>query len=187
MKKTFYSLAYLSFPLLLFACSFNGQDGAPGPPGPPGRDGQDGRDGQEAYVFEYEGITFTSPAFEVFLEFPVDFQMLESDKVLVYFLWSNPTVDEVDIWRLLPQTEFTDFGTLIYNYDFTVFDVALFLDGNFNLNALSADYTDNWIARVLVIPAQFTNGRENQDIDSMNYQEVMEFYGLTDNDIIQVK
>jgi hypothetical protein len=113
--------------------------------------------------------------------------MLESDKVLVYFLYSDPNADEPDLWRALPQTEFTDFGTLIYNYDFTIFDVALFLDANFDLNLLGATYTDNWIARVVVVPGQFPNGRTAEQVDLKDYDAVMEYYGLTEEDIVPIK
>lgn len=177
--------------LFLGSCTFNGQDGAPGPQGPRGPQGPaglDGQDGQEAFVFEYVDLTFSlSNEYSLILEFPDDFQMLESDKVLVYFLYSDPNADEPDLWRALPQTEFTDLGTLIYNYDFTIFDVALFLDANFDLNSLAARYTDDWIARVVVVPGQFPNGRTADQVDLNDYNAVVEYYGITDQNIITVK
>lgn len=176
--------------ILLSSCTFNGQDGAPGPRGPQGPQGpagQNGMDGQEAFVFEYVDLTFSaSNDYNLLLEFPDNFQMLESDKVLVYFLYSDPQADEPDIWRLLPQTEFTEFGTLIYNYDFTMFDVVLFLDANFDLNLLSAGFTDNWIARVVVVPGQLQSRTANP-IDYTDYNAVMKYYNLSDQNIIEVK
>jgi hypothetical protein len=190
MKNLFNFTLAISL-LFLGSCTFNGQDGAPGPQGPRGPQGpagQDGKDGEEAYVFEYVDLTFSaSNEYSLLLEFPEDFQMLESDKVLVYFLYSDPNADEPDLWRALPQTEFTDFGTLIYNYDFTIFDVALFLDANFDLNLLGATYTDNWIARVVVVPGQFPNGRTAEQVDLKDYDAVMEYYGLTEEDIVPIK
>lgn len=187
MKNLFNFIFAISI-LLLGSCTFNGQDGAPGPQGPQGPAGQDGMDGQEAYVFEYVDLTFSaSNEYSLLLEFPDNFQMLESDKVLVYFLYSNPATDDTDLWRLLPQTEFTDFGTLVYNYDFTMFDVALFLDANFDLNLLGANFTDNWIARVVVVPGQLQNGRMANPVDYRDYNSVMEYYNLTDQNIVLVK
>jgi hypothetical protein len=189
MKNLFNFIFAISI-LFLGSCTFNGQDGAPGPrgpQGPPGQDGQDGLDGQEAFVFEYGDLTFSaSNDYSLLLEFPDNFQMLESDKVLVYFLYSDPQVDEPDIWRLLPQTEFTNFGTLIYNYDFTMFDVILFLDANFDLDLLSAGFTDNWIARVVVVPGQLQNRTANP-VDYKDYHAVMEYYNLSDQNIVKVK
>ncbi|WKK86593.2 collagen-like protein [Marivirga arenosa] len=189
MKNLFYIIFALGF-LFLGSCTFNGQDGAPGPQGPAGPRGpagQDGQDGQEAFVFEYELITFSaSNEYSVFLDFPGDFVMLDSDVAHVYFLYGQ-TEEGDNIWRALPQTEFTKFGTLIYNYDFTIFDVNLFLDANFNLNELGASYTDDWIARVVVVPGQFTNGRVADSVDFTNYHEVIEYYGLSEEDVKTVK
>jgi hypothetical protein len=190
MKKLFNFTFAISL-LFLASCTFNGQDGAPGPQGPRGPQGpagQDGKDGEEAYVFEYVDLTFSaSNEYSLLLEFPNDFQMLESDKVLVYFLYDYIEEDDLDIWRALPQTEFTNFGTLVYNYDFTIFDVNLFLDSNFDLNLLGASYTDNWIARVVVVPGQFTNGREADPVDYKDYNAVMKYYNLSDQDIVTIK
>ncbi len=190
MKNLFNFIFAISI-VLLGSCTFNGQDGAPGPrgpQGPAGQDGQDGMDGQEAFVFEYVDLTFSaSNDYSLLLEFPDNFQMLESDVVLVYFLYSDPAADETDLWRLLPQTEFTDHGTLIYNYDFTMFDVVLFLDSDFDLNLLGANFTDNWIARVVVVPGQFQNGRTESSVDFKDYNAVMEHYNLSDQNIVRVK
>ncbi|RUA30591.1 MAG: collagen-like protein [Bacteroidetes bacterium] len=190
MKNLFNFLLVISI-VFLGSCTFNGQDGAPGPRGPQGPQGpagQDGMDGQEAFVFEYADLTFSAAnGYSQLLEFPGDFQMLESDKVLVYFLYDYIEADDLDVWRALPQTEFTDFGTLVYNYDFTIFDVNLFLDANFDLNLLGASYTDNWIARVVVVPGQFTNGRTEAPVDYSDYNAVMEYYNLSDQNIIKLK
>jgi len=168
--------------LFLGSCTFNGQDGAPGPQGPAGQDGQ------EAFVFEYTDLTFSaSNEYKQLLELPSDFQMLESDKVLVYFLYDYLEDTDLDVWRALPQTEFTNFGTLVYNYDFTIYDVNLFLDGNFDLNLLGASFTDNWIARVVVVPGQFTNGRSVAPVDYNDYHAVMDYYNLNEEHITTVK
>ncbi|WP_375579542.1 hypothetical protein ABWH96_00255 [Marivirga tractuosa] len=189
MKKLFNLILAINL-IFLGSCTFNGQDGAPVSQGqrPQGPAGQDGQDGQEAFVFEYVDLTFSaSNEYSLLLEFPEDFQMLETDKVLVYFLYSDPSTDDPDLWRALPQTEFTEHGTLVYNYDFTMFDVVLFLDSNFDLNKLGATFTDNWIARVVVVPGQFTNGRTADTVDFNDYNAVIEHYNITDQDIISVK
>lgn len=188
------NLINLIFAISIFflgSCTFGGQDGAPGPVGPPGRDGSrgtDGKDGEEAFVFEYSDLTFSAAnEYSLLLEIPTDFEMLESDMVLVYFLYDYLEADDLDVWRALPQTEFTAHGTLIYNYDFTLFDVSLFLDANFDLGFLGANYTNDWIARVVVVPGQFGNGRTTDVVDYSDYNAVMDKYNLTEKDIITVK
>lgn len=157
--------------VVLFSC-----ENAPGPQGIPGRDGYNGLDGvngEESFVFDYE-LSFTAPAYDVLLELPSDFNMLDSDVMLIYFLWK---VDNgVEIWRSLPQTLFFQEGILQYNFDFTKFDATVFLDGTINLDILGAEYTDNWIARVVVVPGQF-GGRT--DIDYSDYNQVKELFDLS--------
>ncbi|WP_424963666.1 hypothetical protein [Ekhidna sp.] len=157
----------------LSSCYFD--EGPRGPRGYDGRDGIDGVDGEEGYVFEYE-FSFTAPDYSELLLLPDDFVMLDSDVMLVYFLW-EVTEDGVEIWRSLPQTMYFSDGVLEYNYDFTKYDASVFLDGNINFDALGAAYTDNWIARVVVVPAQY-GGRGG--VDYSNYDEVKAYFGLSD-------
>ena len=160
--------------ILSFSCE--------GPPGPQGFDGFDGRDGldglngEESFVFEYE-LSFTAPDYSVLLELPTDFTMLDSDVMLVYFLW-EVTENNTEVWRQLPQTLYLNEGILGYNYDWTQFDASVFLDGTVNFDILGADLTDNWIARVVVVPGQFS-GRT--DLDYSDYSQVKAFYDLPDS------
>lgn len=152
--------------------------GAPGPPGPQGPQGPRGIDGEEAYVIEYI-VDFEAPDYSVVLPFPDDFQALSSDVVLVYLLWEVQNIDgeEVEIWRALPQSQLMEFGWLQYNYDFTLYDVSLFMETDFPPEQLGPIYTDEWVARVVVVPGQFlSNGRNN--INFNDYQTVKEIFGL---------
>ncbi len=166
MKKLSILLLFI-VSLFIFSCG-------EGPIGPPGRDGIDGLNGEESFVFEYE-FNFTAPEYSVLLELPNTFTMLESDVMLVYLLW-EVTNDGVEIWRALPQTLYLQEGILEYNYDFTMFDASIFLDGTINLDLLGADFTDNWIARVVVVPGQFS-GRTT--LDYSDYNQVKEYYNLS--------
>jgi hypothetical protein len=149
------------------------EEGPEGPRGPAGPEGPQGPAGESAYVFEFEDINFTAPEYEVFLEYPDDFEGLNTDVALVYLLWGVEKINGVDtdIWRPLPQTVFTEEGQLIYNFDFTLTDVRLFLTANFSLDDLSAVDTDEWIARVVVVPGNFfSSGRIPAEMD---YEELM--------------
>ncbi len=169
MKKILLIILLISTGSFLQSCL----EGPTGPPGPRGSDGLDGLDGEEAYVFEYE-LDFVGPDYSALLELPSNFEPLPSDMILVYFLWGNDNGE--DIWRLLPQTLITDSGLLQYNFDFTRYNVVTFLDAEFPLSQLGADYTDNWIARVVVVPGQF-GGRV--DVDFSDYNDVVDFYGIS--------
>ncbi|MEP1033513.1 hypothetical protein [Ekhidna sp.] len=168
MKRLYILLALVT--LGLSGCYY-GED-TRGPRGYDGRDGIDGVDGEESYVFEYE-FSFTAPDYSVLLNLPNDFTMYDSDVALVYFLW-EVTEDGTEVWRALPQTLYFSDGVLMYNYDFTKYDVSVFLDGTVNLDGLGANTTDNWIARVVVVPGQFS-GR----IDYSDYEVVKEYFELS--------
>jgi len=148
--------------------------------GPQGPQGPEGPAGESGYLFEFEGVNFTAPAYDVILPYPDDFEGLDSDVALVYLLWGVETDsngDPIEIWRQLPQTIFHPMGLLLYNYDFTLSDVRLFLDGEFNLDGLGAIDTDDWVVRIVVVPGEFwASGRSS--IDHSDYQAVVEAYGL---------
>lgn len=156
----------------LFSCAEDGIDGAPGPAG------KDGKNAESNYLFEYEKVSFKKEFdYQYTLGFPENFNLINSDKVLVYFQWEYIQDEALDIWRPLPQTVFKKDGTLMYNYDFTKNDVRLFLEANFPMDSLTSDDTDNWIVRAVVVPSQFTT-REATSVDYSNYNEVIQHYGL---------
>lgn len=180
--KTFTSILSVILVLFLNAC-YVGPDGPPGPVGPRGPEGPQGPQGapgESGYVFEYENINFTAPDYEVILSYPDDFEGLASDVAVVYLLWDVQNIDgeDVEIWRQLPQTVITDDGILQYNFDFTKYDVRLFLDAQFPLDNLTAMDTDEWVARVVIVPGDFwnTGGR----LDLADYNQVKETLGLPD-------
>lgn len=178
MKSILFTIPTLLLIFLLPSCQ-----GPEGPPGPRGPQGPQGLQGQEAFVFEYDNINFRAPDYSVFKAFPDDFQAFRSDVVLVYALWYTQTVDgeEVDVWRLLPQSVFLNAGELVYNYEHTFFDVEFFLEADFDFRDvnLGSDELDNWIFRVVVVPAQeISSGRKKQPVDFQDYHAVKEYYGL---------
>lgn len=173
MKKLILILS-AAFVSALMSCTTEYYDSPiPGPVGPQGPQGPAGVDGENAYIFEYTNVNFTSPDYEVILEYPSGFQGLDSDVALVYLLWDVQEVDgvPVEIWRSLPQQVFAPFGIIQYNYDFTKNDVRLFMEGTFSPNDLSSVDTNNWIVRVVVVPGDFWNGGRVGDI---TYAELMD-------------
>ena len=168
-------------------------EGPQGPPGFDGFDGQDGVDGingrnglEQAAILEIEGTFSASDDFAIFFEFPQTVEVFETDVVLVYLLWDqteDANGDAVDIWRLLPQTRILDQGLLQYNYDFTFFDVNIFLESDFDLGTLPAGDTDNQIFRIAVLPGTDATGK----LDTSNINSVMGAMGLSESDIQRIK
>ena len=175
------------FALLLFnACE--GPQGDPGPQGPPGEPAEVG------FVMQWSGFDFTaSNDYRVLLEFSEftlngeAFQALEDEVVLVFLDWSSPT-DDVTIWRSLPQTLIVEEGLLQYNYDFSRFDVEIFLDADFDLSTLPADDTDNWRARVVVLPAEALDSEiiigGRKATTEWDYETLVEKFGLPEPVVI---
>jgi len=177
--KTFRTLLPFLGLLIITSCIETTSIGPQGPQGPVGPVGPTGAPGESGFVFEFTNVNFTAPAYDVILSYPTDFQPLASDVALVYLLWEVQVIDgaDVEIWRQLPQTVFTDYGTLLYNFDHTPFDVRLFLDANFPLDFLTAIDTDQWIARVVVVPGNFWNSGR---LDFSDYNTVKNALGLPD-------
>ncbi|OAB25649.1 hypothetical protein SAMN05444395_10841 [Flavobacterium fryxellicola] len=89
-----------------------------------------------------------------------------SDSVLVYHLYD--TVNGQDIWKLMPQTYyFNDGGALDFNFDFSRFNVNLFLSANFSLNTLPSSWTQNQTFRIVIIPDGFAKTINKNNIDSV--------------------
>lgn len=181
MKTLFTSAIFFSL-LVFVSCTetYVGPEGPMGPQGPRGYDGVDGVDGESAYVFEWTGVTFNAPEYEVILPYPDSFTGVSSDVTLVYFLWDTYETNDgelVEVWRQLPQTILTDDGALQYNYDFSMYDVRLFMDAEFPLDILGAIDTDDWIARVVIVPGNIWNGGR---VDFSDYNEVVKALNLPD-------
>lgn len=175
----------------LVAIFFISCEGPEGPPGLNGFDGLDGKDGADGInilgkVVDIEGSFTLDNDFSIFYEFPQSIEVFETDVVLVYILWDQ-TEDSngelVDVWRLVPQTRILDQGLLQYNYDFTFFDVNIFLESDFDLTTLQAGDTDNQVFRIAVLPAESATGK----LDTSNINSVMAHIGVTNEDVQKIK
>ncbi|WP_424001598.1 collagen-like triple helix repeat-containing protein [Maribacter sp. IgM3_T14_3] len=166
-------------------------EGPQGPPGFDGFDGERGPAGQDGVnilgqVVDIEGTFTLENDYSIFYEFPQSIEVFESDVVLVYILWGE-TEDSngelVDIWRLMPQTRILDQGLLQYNFDYTFFDVNIFLESDFDLATLQAGDTDNQVFRIAILPAESTTGK----LDTSNMNSVMAHLGITEDSIQKIK
>lgn len=130
-------------------------------------------------VFEVKGDFTTRNNFSLSYEFPKNFVMYETDVVLVYILWEQ-TTDKYgkvsDIWRLLPQTVVLEKGVLQYNFDYTVTDVRIFLDGTIDMNSLLPAESKNQVFRIVVLPADYAI---SHSLDVFNLGLVIKSLGIT--------
>lgn len=134
-------------------------------------------------VFEYSNVNFVPNSFSALLSFP--HTIYSSDMVLVYRL--SDIYQGEDVWKLQPETYYFNDGTLDfgYDFDFTKYDVNVFMHG-FDLAGVSAEYRNNQVFRVVVIPAYF--GKKSLGkIDTNDYNAVIKAYGIDDSKIIKIK
>lgn len=151
-----------NFLLLLAGITFFSCEG---PMGPPGLDGTS----LLGTVFEMQGDFKASNNYELYFDFPQNFEIYETDVVLVYILWEVANVNgkQTDVWRLMPQTVVLDDGVLQYNFDYTVDDVKIFLEGTTDFNYLLPAETDDQVFRIAVLPADFM-AQKSVDIKDFN-------------------
>ena len=137
-----------------------------GPMGPPGADGTS----LLGTIFEMEGDFKASNNYELFFDFPQNFEIYETDVVLVYILWEVTTVNgkNTDVWRLLPQTRFIDDGVIQYNFDYTVNDVRVFLETTFPYEDLLPAETQDQVFRIAVLPADFIATKKSAEISDLS-------------------
>lgn len=157
--KTIVRTLLLSAVVFVTACT--------GPMGPPGYDGLDGLNGDSfiGSIFEIQGDFTSQNDYKLYFEFPSNFEIYQTDVVLVYILWEQ--ADGIDVWRLLPQTVVLDEGVLQYNFDYTVNDVQVFLEGSLNLNTLLPAEWQNQVFRIAVLPADFAS-LKSVDVNDFN-------------------
>jgi len=170
MTKIILSLAFL----LATACE-----------GPPGEDGLDGTS-LLGSVFEIEGDFTAGNEYMLYFEFPNTIEVFESDVVLVYILWEQVAGTggkKLDVWRLLPQTIVLDEGVLQYNFDYTMSDVQIFLDGSIDFSTLLPAESQDQIFRIVVLPADFAI---TKSLDISNYNLMMNALGVNQGTIQRI-
>ncbi|EIJ40192.1 MULTISPECIES: hypothetical protein [Galbibacter] len=149
---------------LLFVATlvFTSCEGPEGPPGPPGYDGA------VAEFFETTVNFNSANEFSQLIPIPDNIEISDFDVLQVYLLWGQDNNGN-DIWRALPQTRQLDQGDLIYNFDYTIADVNLFLEAaDFDLNTLLPGDTQNQVFRIAIIPSY-----QAKNMDLSNMDQVM--------------
>ena len=169
MKKIIrYLFVFISMFLLLTSCGKRGPVGPEGPEGPPGPE-------ILPTAFEFNATMIPSNNYEHFESIPGQIVVFDSDVMLAFILEDYIPEDDLEVWRKLPITEFNSRGTLLIDYDFTLIDVRIFLDANYNLNI--TDGLDDVLIRAVHIPANFVsktvNGRSFKDAETFEELQAM--------------
>jgi len=123
------------------------------------------------------------------VEYPSNIVVFDTDLTLVYILFDEVPTDDggtLDVWRLLPQTIFTDFGQFQYNFDATIVDTEIFLDApnSFDFNNLTPADLNNQTFRIVILPVDIA---QNPLLDVTDYNSVVNIAGLGTQDIITIE
>jgi hypothetical protein len=173
MKKIF-TLLFCS----AFAFTSCSDDGAVGPQGPPGEDGL------LATVFDVEGDFTAANNYELTINFNNQgVEVFETDAVLVYLkVGEDGTAGgaPIDVFRMMPQTYFINGNQLQYNFDYTFFDILVFLDGTVDLATLDATFTQDQMFRVVIIPGGFA---ATSGVDLTNMEAVLNALDIQPGDV----
>lgn len=146
---------------LMISCDVSsGTRGPEGPPGPAGPVGQG---------FEVEADFNQSNNYSQIFAFPESAEVLDTDIVVVYWLFEVNEQTGNDVWQQLPATVFFQDGQFQYAFDHTLADVQLFLQGNIDLNTLGTGYTQNQLFRVAILPVDYvqSNNINLNDMDQV--------------------
>lgn len=149
-----------------------------GPEGPPGQDGFDGA----SEVYQVKGVSFTDGN-DYNPIIPLDPIISSSDMVLLYR--QDGTDGGAPVWKLTPELYYLADGTLDfgYNYNFTVRDVSVYMDG-FDLANVSTTFRLNQTFRIVIIPGYLTGTAKSVNKpDFSDYNAVIKKYNIDDSKI----
>lgn len=169
MRYRYSALFLLLASTLVFAsCTINegvGPEGPPGPQGPPGPE-------ILPTAFEYNATLLPSNGFEFYQEIPTSVEVLQQDVLLAFVLEEYIPEDDLEVWRQLPITDFNSRGTVIFDFDFTLVDIRLFLYANYPLS-FSDGYEDVLI-RAVHIPANFAAKMKPGALNEIQHPDKLE-------------
>lgn len=151
MKKSIkFLITTIALFLLLQGCGDRGPVGPEGPPGPE----------ILPTSFEFTIDLLEQNGFEWFEDIPGQIEVLNSDVILAFVFEDFDEEADLEIWRKLPITEFNSRGTLLFDYDFTLIDMRIFLDANYTLSA--ADEFDDVLIRGVHVPSNFLQNAKSK-------------------------
>ena len=169
MRYRYTALLLLFASTLVFAsCTINegvGPEGPPGPQGPPGPE-------ILPATFEFNATLLPSNGFEFYQDIPQSIEVLESDVVLAFVLEEYISEDDLEVWRQLPITDFNERGSVIFDFDFTLVDLRVFLYANYPLS-FSDGYEDVLI-RAVHIPANFAAKMKPESLKEVGHPDELE-------------
>ena len=158
-KPSCYPILFL---VLILIAGCEGPEGPEGPPGPE----------VIPVSFEFEAELLEDEGFEYCVDIPGQLEVFTSDVMLAYVLEDYIEEDDLDVWRQLPVTDFTDRGTRILGFDYTALDICLFLDADYPLEA--DDELDQVLVRAVHVPAALLSQSTSEKLKNAGSPQKLE-------------
>lgn len=131
-----------------------------------------------AYDLNNKNFELVDGVFQIFGTF--NEPLFGRDMLLMYM--KTGTTNGAPIWQQIPITLYLDDGNEVdYNFDFSKYDFVIYAGGTFDLSG--TEFVKNQTFRLLVIPADAGN---RPGVDLSNYEAVLEYYGIGENDFIEL-
>lgn len=180
MKKIFTLLLFSVFAFT--SCSDDGQIGPPGPQGPLGEAGP------LAQVIDITGDFSETDNYTLSLDFNAEgLEVFETDAVLVYLKDGEDGEAggaPVEVFRMLPQVYYVESGEVQYNYEFTFFEVEIFMEGTANFDDLDPAFTQDQVFRIVIVPGEFA---QTSGVDMSNMNAVLNALDVQKSEISNLK
>ncbi len=92
------------------------------------------------------------------INYPTSFQPREDDLVIVFLQNGVDVGNNLPLWDALPRTFFLDDEPIVFNFNYSVGGIEILIDsGNgFDKTSIPAEFTDNQLFRIAVLPGQFS-------------------------------
>ncbi len=134
-----------------------------------------------ATTYEYVRSFTTANNFSTLITFPQT--IYPTDMALVYRLSGG--VNGTDVWKLLPETYYTNTGVLDfrYDFDFTQYDANIYMDG-YDLAGVNTSYRTNQVLRIVIIPSNKGN-KKATNIDYADYNAVAKAFNIEESKVIK--
>ena len=139
-----------------------------------------------AEVFQVNDVDFLPNDYQVLV--PLDPALYAEDVILVYRQTYDASAN-VNVWQLIPRTIYlSDGGEVDYDYNFTVNDLLIYMDANFNLNEIPGSLTQNQVFRIAIIPGSVDGTAKGSNLEKYkDYDTVAAQYGITEGDVKTLK
>lgn len=128
-------------------------------------------------IFEREvDLRFNSDTnnWSVIINYPTNFQSFEDDLVLVYLQNGIDEANNLPLWDALPRTFFLNDEPIVYNFNYSVGGVEIIIDSGsgFDQRSIPANFTNNQLFRIAVLPGQFNNSAKILDNSDFSMENI---------------